>query len=842
MLAFALVLGVLFALSIIGGLVTLFVLWPRLNRLEREVTELRAAALAPARLERVAPAERVAPVAPAERVAPVAPAGPVVPVAPARPVAPVATSGAAAPAASPGPEVPPVTPVEAAGPEASWEVTVGSSWLNKIGVLVVIIGLALGLSYSFTRVGPAGRVAMGFAVSLAMLGGGLVVARREAFVAYGHGLVAGGWAGTYFTTYAMHGIEAARIVESGVVGTMALSAVSAAMFAHSLRYRSPIVTGLALVVVYATLATTPLTWFALTAAVPIAAAVLFVAARRDWTGMTALGIGATYALVSLHAATDRTGALAPSALAPYLLLAAYWLTFEAADLARLLRARAEASAATEVFSLNAIGLVGAALLVLPAGDTARLSVFMALMAGAYAASALLRRRAGIGAPSPAGEPTRFTTFHAAAIMASLLLAWSAGIRFDGIRLAVTWLVEAELLFAAGIVLADARLRAIGTAGVGLAMFHALGQADGPQRLAWPFDMAAATPLLLLVAGVIYLNRGWLRRLGDSAYTVERESTWAALGLVALAIWLEAPTTWTGFWWLVAGAVAIEAGLRRAPEYRWQGYTLALFGAWLTINVFGAGRTLDATAIWVALGGSSLLAWLVAARFALAAPPVARQERDVVAGVASVAGALLLAFFEWRALPADWFGPVLAATGYSLYVAGLATTRSLLRTEGYLLLAMGTARSYAAVIGGGMATSFQIWALVASVVLIYATTLTGRARLQDDQADIERIARVALTAFATLSAALLVVDEMRASLVTLTWGLIGLGLLVVGFPARERVLRLAGLAMLALCVLKLFVYDLSELEALPRIMSFVVLGLVLLGVSWVYTRVKGGVRS
>jgi uncharacterized membrane protein len=49
-------------------------------------------------------------------------------------------------------------------------------------------------------------------------------------------------------------------------------------------------------------------------------------------------------------------------------------------------------------------------------------------------------------------------------------------------------------------------------------------------------------------------------------------------------------------------------------------------------------------------------------------------------------------------------------------------------------------------------------------------------------------------------------------------------------------------MLALCVLKLFVYDLSELEALPRIMSFVVLGLVLLGVSWVYTRVKGGVRS
>jgi uncharacterized membrane protein len=40
------------------------------------------------------------------------------------------------------------------------------------------------------------------------------------------------------------------------------------------------------------------------------------------------------------------------------------------------------------------------------------------------------------------------------------------------------------------------------------------------------------------------------------------------------------------------------------------------------------------------------------------------------------------------------------------------------------------------------------------------------------------------------------------------------------------------------VVLVFIYDLSELEALPRIMSFVVLGLVLLGVSWAYTRVKG----
>jgi len=98
----------------------------------------------------------------------------------------------------------------------------------------------------------------------------------------------------------------------------------------------------------------------------------------------------------------------------------------------------------------------------------------------------------------------------------------------------------------------------------------------------------------------------------------------------------------------------------------------------------------------------------------------------------------------------------------------------------------------------------------------------------------------VTATAMLVA--VVADEVRQSLITAVWGLAGLALLVSGFLARERVLRLSGLVVLALCVLKLFLYDLRELEALARVMSFVVLGLVLLGVSWVYTRFGEQIRK
>ena len=37
-----------------------------------------------------------------------------------------------------------------------WEAVVGGSWLNKLGVLVLVIGIALFLGYSFTQVGPSG--------------------------------------------------------------------------------------------------------------------------------------------------------------------------------------------------------------------------------------------------------------------------------------------------------------------------------------------------------------------------------------------------------------------------------------------------------------------------------------------------------------------------------------------------------------------------------------------------------------------------------------------------------------------------------------------------------------
>jgi uncharacterized membrane protein len=105
--------------------------------------------------------------------------------------------------------VPP--PVETAAPTygervreqmagAEWEAVVGGNWLNKLGVLVLVIGVALFLGYSFTKVGPAGRAGIGAALSLAMLAAGGVLERRPLYRIFGRGLLGGGWAALYFTS------------------------------------------------------------------------------------------------------------------------------------------------------------------------------------------------------------------------------------------------------------------------------------------------------------------------------------------------------------------------------------------------------------------------------------------------------------------------------------------------------------------------------------------------------------------------------------------------------------------------------------------------------------------
>ena len=62
-------------------------------------------------------------------------------------------------------------------------------------------------------------------------------------------------------------------------------------------------------------------------------------------------------------------------------------------------------------------------------------------------------------------------------------------------------------------------------------------------------------------------------------------------------------------------------------------------------------------------------------------------------------------------------------------------------------------------------------------------------------------------------------------------------MVIGIWRRQRGIRVASMVLFGFTILKIFIYDLSFLETLYRIFSFVGLGVILLVVSYLYQKYK-----
>ena len=74
--------------------------------------------------------------------------------------------------------------------------------------------------------------------------------------------------------------------------------------------------------------------------------------------------------------------------------------------------------------------------------------------------------------------------------------------------------------------------------------------------------------------------------------------------------------------------------------------------------------------------------------------------------------------------------------------------------------------------------------------------------------------------------------------SIAWALFALLLLIVGIRRRSAAVRYAGLALLAVVILKLFLHDLSQLDQLYRIAAFIVVAAIAIIASFLYQRFLG----
>ncbi len=73
--------------------------------------------------------------------------------------------------------------------------------------------------------------------------------------------------------------------------------------------------------------------------------------------------------------------------------------------------------------------------------------------------------------------------------------------------------------------------------------------------------------------------------------------------------------------------------------------------------------------------------------------------------------------------------------------------------------------------------------------------------------------------------------------SILWGIYALALIVLGIAWKKKHLRIIAIVILAITLIKLFLYDIADLDTIPKTILFVTLGITLLVISFLYNKYK-----
>ena len=124
-------------------------------------------------------------------------------------------------------------------------------------------------------------------------------------------------------------------------------------------------------------------------------------------------------------------------------------------------------------------------------------------------------------------------------------------------------------------------------------------------------------------------------------------------------------------------------------------------------------------------------------------------------------------------------------------------------------------------------------LQAGIVLLFLVLITGET--WDYFA--RGVYRLALVPGTVYNEELDRLQNLRQLLLSSGWLVYSIILMALGIWKRSRVVRIEAIALFGVAILKIFIYDLSFLDTLYRIFSFLGLGVILLAVSYLYQRYR-----
>ncbi|HVG63646.1 MAG TPA: DUF2339 domain-containing protein [Hyalangium sp.] len=191
-----------------------------------------------------------------------------------------------------------------------------------------------------------------------------------------------------------------------------------------------------------------------------------------------------------------------------------------------------------------------------------------------------------------------------------------------------------------------------------------------------------------------------------------------------------------------------------------------------------------------------------------------------------------------AMPSEYSGTALVAswlvTGTVTGLVARGTASPILRWVGVTLVFVGLGATWFIA-----QSSPQLYALAFTCFLIIERSGELRAPQlpAPDMLQAQGLLRALCAIGAGLALVWLVGEWMPRGLTTLGWVVAAFGMFAVGFALRERRYRLSGLGVLALALGRLLIVDLAQLPIGQRVITFILLGVMLLAVSYTYTRLR-----
>ena len=378
----------------------------------------------------------------------------------------------------------------------------GVNLLNKIGLILLVVGFSFFLRLAYDWIGPFTKLGGMFVLSLAIFWGGDKLYKNKSYSVFGLGMIAASFSLFYFTVYASYNVEATRIVntESGLIGFILLFFASGLMIAASLWYKKEILTSFAYFLGFITISineNSDFNYFSMLSVLFLSISLIGIMTVMRWKYLTGVGIFASYANYWLYAQglprTSEGYLLKVSEFGQnyflesiiYLLL--FWVIFFVSTFTMKVDNKKDEKIASAINIVNAFSFFTMFVYVNPEPTEWGAFGLTLGMGFVYMFGALLGRKTG-----------RDFLWNSSLILGISLITLSIPVKFSDYGNVFGWLIEGSALVLLGFMYRETYLKNLGyfVLFINLGKFYSLPYGD--------FYYSATSPFL-----IFDLNRGMI---------------------------------------------------------------------------------------------------------------------------------------------------------------------------------------------------------------------------------------------------------------------------------------------------------------------------------------------